>query len=312
MVASSQPLKLWPSWKIPYTFALDCPDDIRQGALDAIHEIETYTCVRFCEKRSENNHIEISTHSHNGKYTWTLHGTLPDDVRTKADPSLASYKNRLYFAWRDDQANGNMYIGFLDAFHKWSGKFHIPHDARTISTPKLAVFADQLYVFWQGAGAGSNIWYASTDGNGHWTAQKHKDIYTRSSPAVVAHNDQLHLVWQGYDNQLLYARLDAYDHLDGPFSIYNYKVVSAPALGIFNDRLYLAWQEDYLLNKTSNLWYADFDGAQWSGKVRIADFGAGASPTLCAYQQSLIMAWPSFVPDRYFVQYAYYTGQPTP
>jgi hypothetical protein len=63
---------------------------------------------------------------------------------------------------------------------------------------------------------------------------------------------------------------------------------SGPATAVFNGRLYALWRE---VGGEAGLWYAAFDGAQWSAKARMERAASSASPALAVFGNRLYAVW---------------------
>jgi hypothetical protein len=61
-----------------------------------------------------------------------------------------------------------------------------------------------------------------------------------------------------------------------------------PSTAAFNGKLYAVWRDP---GPDAGLWYASFDGAQWSAKTRIARTASSESPALAAFDNKLHAVW---------------------
>lgn len=57
MAATLRSTRLWPSGKVPFVFSEGYP--YQQSILDAMHEIEIHSRIRFCQRHNETNYVEI-------------------------------------------------------------------------------------------------------------------------------------------------------------------------------------------------------------------------------------------------------------
>jgi len=62
----------------------------------------------------------------------------------------------------------------------------------------------------------------------------------------------------------------------------------APSTAAFNGKLFAVWREP---GADSSLWYAAFDGTQWTAKARIPRAASSAGPAVAAFGNRLYAAW---------------------
>jgi hypothetical protein len=61
-----------------------------------------------------------------------------------------------------------------------------------------------------------------------------------------------------------------------------------PSLAAFDGRLYMAWPG---ANTSQGIYWATFDGVNWSAQHRVAGVGTSNGPSLAVFNGRLYMAW---------------------
>ncbi|MDB5034985.1 MAG: cell surface protein [Chlorobi bacterium] len=69
----------------------------------------------------------------------------------------------------------------------------------------------------------------------------------------------------------------------------SFGISSSPALCNFNGALYMAWRGAG--SNDDKIYYASFDGTNWSAQNRAGSFGISGSPALCVFNGLMYMAW---------------------
>jgi hypothetical protein len=70
---------------------------------------------------------------------------------------------------------------------------------------------------------------------------------------------------------------------------------AGPAISEFKGKLYAVWRDP---GTDSGLWYASFDGSNWSAKARIPKVASSAGPSLAAFGNKLYAAWKGMNTDQ--------------
>ena len=124
---------------------------------------------------------------------------------TSLIPSLATFGNRLYAAWKGVHSDQGIYWSSFDGAN-WAPQQNIG-GVGSSHGPSLAVYGGRLYAAWKGINADSGIYWSSFDG-AHWAGQQRiGGVGTSVGPALGVANNQLYAVWKGVtnDNGLWYS-----------------------------------------------------------------------------------------------------------
>jgi hypothetical protein len=127
-----------------------------------------YNNLLYAAWKGETNDDRLFYDTFNGT-TWKSQEQI-FGVASSIGPSLATFQNKIYAAWRGDiyaacegdSGDQRLWYASFDG-SKWSTQAQIPSVASSIG-PSLAVFDNKLYASWKGEGSDQSLWYASFDG----------------------------------------------------------------------------------------------------------------------------------------------------
>ncbi|HVZ37761.1 MAG TPA: hypothetical protein VHI13_00645 [Candidatus Kapabacteria bacterium] len=221
------------------------------------------------------------------------------DFSISSAPSLATYNNLLYMAWRgaDDANNGDdkiFYASFNGNGSAWSAQARVS-DFGISSSPALCVYNGLLYMAWRGAGDGADkIYYASFNGTS-WSGQARvSDFSISGSPALAIFDDRLYMAWRGAggsNHKIFYASFDGTSWSPQSPNGGMFYIENSPALCAYNRRLYMTWRDNSDNDATNKIMYASFDGISWSEEQRVRDYSITSSPALCVFDNLMFMVW---------------------
>lgn len=159
----------------------------------------------------------------------------------------------------------------------------------------LAEFKGKLYAAWNGY-HNDGVYYASFDGT-NWGPQSQIPFSategTTNPPALAVLNGKLYCAWvqPGGVQQIHLAHIDEHGKewtRDG--TLKNIGTQQGPALAAHNNKLYCAWNGYH----NDGIYYASFDGTNWSGQSKISQSDTMRSdnpPALVAFKDKLYCAW---------------------
>ena len=213
-------------------------------------------------------------------------------------PALASWKNRLYLAWKGS-GNDNLNLMFTHGDGKtFAGKTTFGDTSH--HAPALAVHNDIIFLAWTGRGDGNlNVAKVGITPNSTFVLVDKVVLSdtAEEGPALASHNGRLFLAWKGSGNDNLNLIFSDDDGLSfhgkttfGDTSHY------APALASHDGRLYLAWtgRGDGNLNVASVALFGNTAGGfgidSLEAKVVLGDTSECA-PGLASSNGRLFLAW---------------------
>ena len=180
-----------------------------------------------------------------------------------------------------------------------------------------------LYSAWRGEGSDTRLFYAKLDGRAFSPPQLIPAAASSVGPSLCACNfagvESLYAAWKstGSDQSLWYASFDgtnwsAQALLVSRGAAANMVPLSSvgPSLAALNGVLYAAWKGSAC---NQGLWFASFDGANWSPQTQIPGTASSVAPlssvgpSLCEFGGKLYAAWKGGDGDQ-SVWYASFDG----
>jgi hypothetical protein len=114
-------------------------------------------------------------------------------------PSLRSFRNRLYMAWRGVEGDQSIWFSNSTDGKHWDDQQPIT-GIGSLFGPSLAVFHEQLYMMWRGIDDDQRIYWSRTLDGSNWAPQVPVDgAGTAYQPALATYQDRLIAVWRGID-----------------------------------------------------------------------------------------------------------------
>lgn len=229
--------------------------------------------------------------------SWTPQQQLPGKGSSHG-PALTTFSDKMLMAWKGVPGDSSIYYAFgRDGY--WSEQQFVPN-VGTSSRPGLA----GNVLAWKGVDDDSSIWWAML-GPGGWSGQQQvRGVGTSDGPTLVYLGSRLFMFWKGIpgDSHAYWSWMDPVnDPIWRPQRLIEYtdsltQGMISLQIGTSNslsattrgNQVMLAWKG---VEGDSGIWFAVFDGDQFSGQVSVAGVGTSAGPAVLAVNGSTIMAW---------------------
>jgi hypothetical protein len=180
-------------------------------------------------------------------------------------PALAVFQDKLILVWSDFTLEPGLvwWTSFDPASQLWTAPAAVPPPPdvalrdpalRTARSPALALFEDRLFVACRGYGSDSNIHWTSFDG----TAWDTTGQYGLS----------------GVNTDVGTANAPTIAAYQGPLDP--------------KPLLYMAWRG---VDTDERLWWATFDGANWTPQREYVGNGTSNGPAMAVYRNQLYLVW---------------------
>jgi Periplasmic component of the Tol biopolymer transport system len=190
-------------------------------------------------------------------------------------PASTVYNGLLYLVWQSNtQGVDQLYLKTFDG-NTWSQASTLTVTQESCGGARLVVYQNLLYLFFHSGTVDSqrDIYYMTSDGN-HWSTAKPAVQHEGSDDfcGVAVYDGKLYLAWT----------TDRTGYFDIYYKTFNGVVWSSeaqitsdpspdlhPALAAFDGQLFMEWHS-YGYNASSwDIFYATFDGRNWSGAIRL-------------------------------------------
>ena len=228
--------------------------------------------------------------------SWSPQQQLPD-MGSSHGPALSSFGEKMLMVCKGVPGDLSIYYGF-GRDGDWSKEL-IPN-VGTSSRPGLA----GNFLAWKGIEGDSSIYWA-TLGNGGWSGyQRIRGVGTSDGPTLAYLGSRLFMFWKGIpgDNNAYWSWMDpASDPIWRPQRLIEYTdlqtsgmislqigTTSSLSATTRGNEILLAWKGG---KDDSRIWFAVFDGNQFSGQVAVPGVFTSVGPAVCAVNGSTIMAW---------------------
>jgi hypothetical protein len=255
---------------------------------------------------------ELAWHADSGRW-FTLDistaGGSPAAAGSALTATTLGGNPRVYYLADDHRVQELAWLGSewsyapvsADAGVDWSAQQQIPGVTSSIG-PSLAVFEGRLYAAWRGAGNDQWLWYASFDGT-NWSAQQQiPGVASSIGPSLTVFEGKLYAAWKAWhdDQSLWYASFDGTNwssqrQIPSDPEIPSVASSIGASLAAFGGKLYAAWKG---ASKDQSLWYASFDGTNWSSQRQIPGVSSSIGPSLTAFEGKLYAAWKGAYDDQ--------------
>jgi hypothetical protein len=171
--------------------------------------------------------------------------------------------------------------------------------------PSLCCADKKLYMAWKGAPEDDGLWYSSFDGT-DWTVwDVILDAKSPNGPALSGDHDVhddlaalLAAAWNDSGQRLWYStRPIGEEDFKPPKPILGAASTVGPSLARFKGKLYAAWKGAYTDTNDQRLWYASFDGENWSPQAQMPVGRSSVGPSLAEFKGKLYAAWKGAYTD---------------
>jgi DNA-binding protein H-NS len=229
---------------------------------------------------------------------WAPQSRMPNPMASSNRPSLTTFQNRLYAAWKGVSADEGIYWSSFNG-STWAGQQRIPAPVASSIGPALATMGSRLYAVWKGAGGDQGLYWSSFKG-AFWAGQQRIPDPVASSvgPALAELNGRLYAAWKGAgsDQGIYWSTFNGttwagQQRIPGP-------VASSvgPALAELNGRLYAAWKG---ADTDQGIYWFTFNGTTWAGQQRIpGPVASSVGPALAALSGRIYAAWKGAGADQ--------------
>jgi len=229
--------------------------------------------------------------------SWTPQQQLPGKGSSHG-PALTSFGDNMLMAWKGVPGDSSIYFAF-GRDGNWTDQQVVPN-VGTSSRPALA----GNFLAWKGVGNDTSIWW-SILGQGGWSGQQQvRGVGTSDGPTLAFLGNRLFMFWKGIpgDSNAYWSWMDPVnDPIWRPQRLIEYtdsitQGMISVQIGTSNslsattrgNEILLAWKG---VEGDSGIWFAVFDGNQFSGQVSVPNVGTSAGPAVLAANGSTIMAW---------------------
>ncbi|MEV4129594.1 hypothetical protein [Nocardia sp. NPDC049707] len=221
-----------------------------------------------------------------GQYKWS-EDTKFAAHKSKSNPALAVYKDKLYCVHRgdyDDKLWWTVYDTTAadadDPNSGWSEDTYL--GAHTSGAgPALAVYNDTLHCVHRGGGSQTQLWWTTFDGK-KWSDDVQIGGRTSHGPGLAVHDGKLFCAYKGYNNNQLYWRTLTDKGWSGEDTLPG-KTNSNPALASYKNTLYAM----YTAYNSSVLYVNRFSGDRWQGDYSLPNHKSTEGPALAVYNNEL-------------------------
>jgi len=239
-------------------------------------------------------------------------------------PTAAMYREQLLMVYKDS-GNDDMWLAVCDPqSDTWFSNQKIKDmtgggslDATTNKSPAAAVFNDQLYVVWKSGGSNAiqcATWDGMTWAGGGTISITDADPETNNSPYLAVYKGVLYLVYKYEGNDRIRCatyvsawtgggEIEVDDNTDKPYP----ETDKRPALVEYGGLLYLMYKGE----GSNELYQTTYDGANWSGNVKIKndaesyDPKSNEGPGLSRFAGDIYMPYKGESDDMWI---SYYNG----
>lgn len=229
--------------------------------------------------------------------SWTPQQQIADKGSSHG-PALSSFGENMLMVWKGVPDDSSIYYAF-GRDGNWAEQQIVPN-VGTSSRPGLA----GNFLAWKGVDDDNSIWWA-TLGQGGWSGQQLvRGVGTSDGPTLAYLGKRLFMFWKGIpgDSNAYWSWMDpANDPIWHPQRLIEYtdsetEGMISVQIGTSNslsattrgNEILLAWKG---VEGDSGIWFAVFDGNQFSGQVSVPGVGTSAGPAVLAANGSTIMAW---------------------
>jgi hypothetical protein len=248
-------------------------------------------------------------------------------VETEVGPTLVTYKNKVYAAWKGLGADSdfNIYYVTYDGT-SWDSQRLLRIGFQTDWKPGLGVLGETLVAAWKGVGADENIYYSTTTDGSTWAAKKQiPGVGTTNGPSLAPYTTEfgelvLYAAWKGSgtDERIWYSIFNGTSWtpqkqmINGPppgFGSIQSSI--GPSLTYFDKykALYAAWKG---AGNDQTLWVSEWGGYEWwpQSNFRPGIFSS-IGPSLAVFNGNMYAAWKGEGNDQrifYTIYYDTYFG----
>lgn len=222
---------------------------------------------------------------------WSSQQLTSHDRGTSTAPALASYKNKLYMAWKGKDDDPRIFFSVFDG-SRWSPQQFTSGDRGTSTAPALAAYKNKLYMVWKGKDDDPRLFFSVFDGN-RWSPQQltSHDRGTSAAPALATYGNKLFMVWKGKDNdpRLFFSVFEGNRWSPQQLTSHDRGTSTAPALATWNNNLYMAWKGK---DSDHRLFFSVYNGNAWSQQQLISGVqGTSSAPALACHNDKLSLVW---------------------
>ncbi len=220
-------------------------------------------------------------------HSWSTQKQIPGS--SNVGPALATMNGQLYAAWKSSDKQ-SLFCAAFDGISGWDNQNSIPGNSDI--GPALASVYEQLYAAWKGESSDNRLFYSYFDGH-IWSTQKQIPGSVTSSygPSLATLGGMLYTAWIESDQSMWYTSFDG-QHWFEKATIPGAASSYGPSLATLGGKLYAAWKGvNDLRNNDQSLYYASFDGQNWSGKEQILSVTSSIGPSLAEYNGNLYAMW---------------------
>jgi hypothetical protein len=213
---------------------------------------------------------------------------------TSHSPALATYRDRLFAAWKGEGGDERMFWSSFDGSN-WAQQTQGIGGA-TSHAPALAVYRDRLFAAWKGEGNDERMFWSSFDGS-NWTQQTPGiGGGTSHSPALATYQDRLFAAWRGGggDERMFWSNFDGSNWTQQTLGIGG-GTSSGPSLATYHDRLFAAWKGG---GNDERMFWSSFDGVNWAQQQQGIGGGTSAGPALASFDGEIAAAWKGIGTDQ--------------
>jgi matrixin len=233
--------------------------------------------------------------------SWTPQQVLPD-FGSSHGPVLAPYGGQLLMAWKGVPGDQSIWYS-LGSDGNWTPQQTVPN-VGTASRPALGSAGGVQVMAWRGIQGDESLWWATYGATG-WSAQQQvRGVGSSDSPTLAHIGDKLFMFWKGVsgDANAYWSWMEPAgdtiwrpqrpieytDSVTGGMISLRIGTTGGLSATTRGDEILLAWKG---VQGDSGIWFAVFDGSEFSGQVSVPGVGTSVGPSVVAANDTVLMAW---------------------
>ncbi len=194
---------------------------------------------------------------------------LSNKCRTKTAPAITFFNGKLYCAWMQPGKHQYIHLASTSDGTNWIAEQTLK-GIGTQKNPTLATLNGKIYCAWNGY-HNDGVFFASFDGS-NWSGQQKLALSdkcrSKNAPAITFLNNKLYCAWMqpGKHQYIHLASTSDGTNWDAEKTLKGIGTQKSPTLATLGGRMYCAWNGYH----NDGVFFASFDGSNWSGQQKLA------------------------------------------